>query len=339
MAAGLVRAALCSILTDNDHLDCVERSKAAKDSVTQFLKSVMEEDSCMDIFDEFASNLVRELEKCFFSCVSSDVPFRSKHMKREKVWSLFHSLRVSKLNKMWCDLFLLDIGNGMKFPKLTPLVYQSITQKLYSDIINCHLGTKLDARSNSGNKSCESSSLTVDEENIVRYIAGYVPFKLLLKYEKSKAAEAVNVINCLSGMAVNGEESDAMAYTSKWIDLVNRGGAFEVSDTTYMFFKEVELKVRKFLLLAFERNTDVDSSQRDSIVCAIAGDESIQFYWTVLSVDIENEGQAVQVLKEIIGLWINIRGYSIAGAWVEKYTKTKTKKALRKELKKKSASE
>ena len=45
MAGGLLKAALCSILTDKDHLDGVERCKAAKDEVSQFLKSVMEKDS------------------------------------------------------------------------------------------------------------------------------------------------------------------------------------------------------------------------------------------------------------------------------------------------------
>lgn len=163
-----------------------------------------------------------------------------------------------------------------------------------------------------------------------------MPFKLLLKYEKSKAAEAVNVIECLSGMAVNGEECDAMEYTSKWIDLVNRGGIFEVNDTTYLFFKEIELKVCNQLLLAFERSLSVGPSQQDSIVSAVAADESVQFYWTILSVDISDEGQAVQVLKEIVELWVNIRGFSIAGAWLAKYSNTTKKKALRKELKKNS---
>ena len=55
MAGGLLKAALCS--TDKDHLDSVERCKAAKDEVSQFLKSVMEKDSSMDVFDTFSSNL------------------------------------------------------------------------------------------------------------------------------------------------------------------------------------------------------------------------------------------------------------------------------------------
>ena len=329
MASGNLKAALCSVLTDYDHLDGVGRCKQAKDDVRKFMTAVMKNDSLMDIFDEFASNLIKELEKCFFSCISSDVPFRSKHMKREKIWKSFQKLRFNKLGKMWSDLFLSNEGN---IPKLSPLIYQSITQKLYSELINCHIGTINDIKVASSRS--EVASLTVDEENIIRYVAGYVPFKLLLQYEKNMAAEAVQVIDCLAGMAVNG---DAMEYTSKWIDLVNRGGAFDVSDTTYMFFKEVELQVRKQLLLTFERNLTIeDSSQREAIVCAVVGNESVQFYWTMLSIDICEEKQAVKVLKEVVGLWVTIRGYSIAGSWLAKYSQTMSKKkALRKELKKK----
>ena len=43
-----------------------------------------------------------------------------------------------------------------------------------------------------------------------------MPFKLLRKYERSKVAEAIDIIECLSSMAINGEESDEIEYTSKW---------------------------------------------------------------------------------------------------------------------------
>ena len=60
----------------------------------------------------------------------------------------------------------------------------------------------------------------------------------------------------------------------------------------------------------------------------------------MLSVDIDGEEQAVKLLKEIIGLWVTIRGFSIAGTWMEQYlhaTKGTSKtKGLRKELKRKS---
>ncbi len=67
MASGNLKAALCSVLTDYDHLDGVGRCKQAKDDVRKFMTAVMKNDSLMDIFDEFASNLIKELEKCFFS--------------------------------------------------------------------------------------------------------------------------------------------------------------------------------------------------------------------------------------------------------------------------------
>ena len=187
--ASKVKAVLCSYITGYDHLDGEERPMAVKDDVRKFIAAVIENNSC-NIFDEFASNLVKELEKCFFACVSSDVPFRSKHVKREKLWRCFHRLRARKINRIWCKLFSEDI-----IPKLSPLVYQSVTQKLYSDIISCHLGATLDDIRDPDND--EACSLSVDEENILRYVAGYVPFKLLKQYEKSKVPEAVNVIECL----------------------------------------------------------------------------------------------------------------------------------------------
>ena len=68
---------------------------AVKDDVRKFLSAVIDSNSC-NIFDEFATNLLKELEKCFFACVSSDVPFHSKHVKREKLWRSFQRLRAIK---------------------------------------------------------------------------------------------------------------------------------------------------------------------------------------------------------------------------------------------------
>ena len=98
----------------------------------------------------------------------------------------------------------------------------------------CPLGATLQP-----NSSAELPSLTEDEEIILRYVAGYVPYKLMvlyIQYERSTSNEIVNVVECLYGMAVNGYESDVLAYTSKWMDLVNRGGAFEVKGTSPNYF-------------------------------------------------------------------------------------------------------
>ena len=49
-------------------------------------------------------------------------------------------------------------------------------------------------------------------------------------------------------MAVEGEnETDLLSYTREWLDLVNRGGLFQLNDETFQFFIHVELCVRTFL--------------------------------------------------------------------------------------------
>ena len=63
----------------------------------------------------------------------------------------------------------------------------------------------------------------------------------------------------------------------------------------------------------------MDSGQHKTIITAVANNDIVQFFWTMLSVDIDGEEQVVKLLKEIIGLWVTIRGFSIAGTWMEQY--------------------
>lgn len=278
-------------------------------------------------FDAFALNLMKMLEKCFFGCISENAKCRSKYVQREKLWSAFHVLRLGELKKLWQNIF-----SKSGFPKLSPFVYQQVNQHLFSDLVSCHINDKID------HNPVEIPPLTTDEETIVRYAAGYVPFKLLKKYEMKRSEEAVSVVECLSAMAINGEESNLLDYTRKWIALINRGGLYEINDGAYTFFREVEIKVRKHLITALELKTN-DQDVKRTIVDSVAGDESVQFYWTIVSVDIESEDQATSLLKEIIGTWLTMRGHSIAGTWTEQYLhftkQAKSKKGLRTELKRK----
>ena len=61
-----------------------------------------------------------------------------------------------------------------------------------------------------------------------------------------------------------------------------------------------------------------------------------------MSTDLEISNLAEELLRDIIELWLNIRGFSIAGQWMEVYkhksTTTKKAKSLRKTLKRKGAS-
>ena len=88
--------------------------------------------------------------------------------------------------------------------------------------------------------SCDYPEITVDEENIICYAAGYVPYKLM-KYKHQPLATSQYYVECLGNMAINCEESSLMEYTSRWISLCNRGGLFEISDISYLLFRYIEL--------------------------------------------------------------------------------------------------
>lgn len=324
MASGMVRSAVSSILTDTKFSDGSERWKVAKQQVTLFMMEISDEKRLTEL-DDFAVKLMKLLEKNFTS--ASTGKCRSRNVVREKTWIAFHQLRISELPKLWTQFA----------PKLSPLVYQHATFKLYAEIVK--------------SKLCESAppcitpvdvpELSVDEENIVRYAAGFVPFKLLRKYEKKIDSDfAASVIECLSSMSISGDESDLMEYTRKWTMEVNRGGLFEINDLTYTLFKDIEIKVRYHLFMAFHSKS---SDNRTEIIKAVTDSDDVKFYWTILSVDIPVEDHAIQLLEEIVGLWVSIRGFSIAGGWLERHkhimkVNTAKTKALRKDLKQKSAS-
>ena len=54
------------------------------------------------------------------------------------------------------------------------------------------------------------------------------------------------------------------------------------------------------------------------MIDAVASDDDVQFLWVFLSCDITDE-DAIYLLKEIVGLWLTIRRFSIAGTWLEEY--------------------
>lgn len=47
--------------------------------------------------------------------------------------------------------------------------------------------------------------------------------------------------------------------------------------------------------------------------------DDVQFHWSMISVDIENEDHNCELLRHIVELWLTIRGFGISNAWVENY--------------------
>ena len=119
-------------------------------------------------------------------------------------------------------------------------VMQSVNQHIFDTLLVEHFQAQ--ERPSSSTEVC--TQLTAEEENILRYASGFIPFKLLNRYLKQSTEKASQFVECLSNMAVGGNETSFHHYTTEWIRKVNRGGLFYINDDAYKLFYRIEQEVR-----------------------------------------------------------------------------------------------
>ena len=91
-------------------------------------------------------------------------------------------------------------------------------------------------------------ALKADDEQAVRYVAGYVAMALKKYAKLPNDTTAVQYLNCLTTMHELDEENDRelpgfLEYTKLWVEKVNRGGLFLVYDKTFLLFRAMETAV------------------------------------------------------------------------------------------------
>ena len=244
-------------------------------------------------------------------------------LQREKAWSKFHQLRCTSINRLWGDFL-----SKLNIFGTNALLLQSVTQHIFETKMKLLFPNK------STHSLCKGldEAITENEKNIIMYACGYVPVTLIHRYEKRKGEKYASFVQCLLHMAIGTFEDTFYGYARKWFECVNRGGAFEVSDSAFDFF----LVIKKSTRHALKSYLHTSHDQKD-VVKKLILDEDILFHWSMLSIDLDDE-ESPEVLNDIITLWINIRGFSITGSWVEQQKKvsdtaTKSKPGLRKGLK------
>ena len=73
------------------------------------------------------------------------------------------------------------------------------------------------------------------------------------------------------------------------------------------------------------------------VIERVTTNSDVQWSWTLISKCIDSEEDAIELLQEIVTLWVTIRGFSITATWMEAYKRelnksTKKAPALRKTL-------
>ena len=292
---------------------------------SQYLSTLLSStsESTEDIFQTFSS----KIRQTVTSCVADHGIVRAA-LARERALIRFHRLRQSILPNLWKELFI-----RLSMPLPSPMLLQSVNRHLLNQTLLSVFSVTETAATN---REQVTTTMMSDEENAVRYASGYVAMKLLKHYKTGKGTKDRQYVDCLSNMAVSGDDQSYYAYTKEWTSKANRGGLFEVNDTCFLFFRSVELRTQLCLpqLLSGQ-------STKEAIIKSTMEDDDVQFHWCMLSVDIDDE-YTQELLQEVISKWVHIRGFAMASSWLEDYKmasgKTvKKSKSLRKRLASKDA--
>ena len=58
---------------------------------------------------------------------------------------------------------------------------------------------------------------------------------------------------------------------------------------------------------------------KDALVCEVVHDEDVQFHWSILSVDIEEDNNPNKLLRHMIDLWVTIRAHAFTSSWIQQF--------------------
>ena len=253
-----------------------------------------------EAFATFSLETAKVLRTCIYSG-------KNLQASRERTWTAYFKLTTSEsYNDTWKRL-LEAIGCDA-----TPLFWQYVTDKMFNSLLKeefalpelHHQGTV--------------SKFLYEEANAIRYTAGYVCRSVKTKLSK-KASKELNktLIAAIDNICSNNDDCDDVPAaddsmrSQEWILIIDRGGLCHVNDLTYDLFIAIEESLRQELTVSKAR--EMDKGNRDKIVDIVLKSEDVQFYLSLLKLDLESETEQA-LLKMLVGQWVTVRGFSFAGA-------------------------
>ena len=111
--------------------------------------------------------------------------------------------------------------------------------------------------------------------------------------------------------------------SQEWIQAVNRGGLNNVTQSMFEFMRAMELVVKGFL-----KKEDKPRNIKSELMSMITANEDVRSQWAEVSAEWEPEESRI-LFARITDLWVTMRGFSYASAWMEQW-KESTKKSVQK---------
>ena len=315
------------------------RGKAAK-CLLEYIEENLVEESILKMMAMLMSNMYL----CFTKAACEQA---SSIRAQGNMWRCFHILRTdSALKSAW---------DSVAFPD--PLRQESaLTFQLLCDrFLKAMIANKSSSQQQSKVSSTSNTKLSPREQNAVRYMAGYVAVSLLNRYKKlnkrKSQGQYTYFISVLESMKADRQDEGVVSieeYTRYWSELIDRGGLYHINDKVlcikkfmhvpntgtvvtivqvFELIQMIEIITRSCLLESAMSNSAHTIDISSKIRKATLESPFILQLWKLVSPCEPSKDLSVSLLREIIDLWISIRGHSFARDWAMNFA-SKSKKGL-----------
>ena len=228
----IVFTSIQTVLRSEEEVDCQRDAPDSLKAIGDLFSTT--DSTTTEVLKDFSANLIQAIRSPLQA-----IPQGRPKLFKERALSTFNQLRIEKLPSVWKSL-----SQKIELPPVILLQQQSVNRHLFEtisvDIARSSKPTRVAAK-------MHFVQLSTEEDNAVRYASGFVAMKLVRKYRKMSTETAAQFVECLANMASSGDESSYYLYTFEWLTNIDRGGLFYVSDTTFSFFKAVEVKTQELL--------------------------------------------------------------------------------------------
>ena len=237
---------------------------------------------------------------------------------RDKQCRLFFCTSIKEDNRKAWKKFLTDLNIGDQGS--SDLLFQFVMSK------NSHfsLQWKSFVLLKKADINAASLSLTPEEEKVLRYVAGFIPFSLKKKYYSRRDTNVGRVVLDLVSSWTSSDLKDSRGesvstlyeYSLSWTEKINRGGLMVVNEIFFVFIRRVESVARTIInrdLMINYKGEDL----RDIILNKFLKSAFIDQSWCAMVRHVDCQ-ELKNILKmAILKKWINIRVRSFVNAWLQ----------------------
>ncbi len=118
------------------------------------------------------------------------------------------------------------------------------------------------------------------DTNALRYAAGYICRSLRKNIESSSHPLMEELVLCLMDL-IDDDEEDTASSSSDWLNTIDRGGLWHVSENTYMTFVAMEEELCRHLNKTSALNITVGLKKEVIQHIHVAVNEDVLFYWSM----------------------------------------------------------